>query len=39
LSGVDGGAGRRDLYVVFDEPGTRLRDLVLTGPISTVDAR
>jgi beta-glucosidase len=27
---VSGAAGRRDLYVVFDEPGTGLRDLVFT---------
>jgi len=27
---VAGGTGRRDLYVVFDEPGTELRDLVFT---------
>jgi beta-glucosidase len=27
---VSGAVGRRDLYVVFDEPGTGLRDLVFT---------
>jgi beta-glucosidase len=37
---VTGATGRRDLYVVFEEPDTRLRDLVFTvdSPPFTVDS-
>jgi beta-glucosidase len=37
---VLGAAGRRDLYVVFEEPDTRLRELMFTvdSPPFTVDS-